>query len=419
MENLFTSFVHFQELLSHHPMFAAGLLLMAGHLIGKLATLIKFPEITGYIVAGLLVGESVTGIFPDHMNESFKIITEVALGLIALTIGAEFSAAKLKRIGRAAVIITAVQIVATFVAVTGAMLLLGMETPFALLLGAVATATAPAATVAVVQALRARGRFVDYLYSVVALDDAGCVILFSVVFAFTVRMLGAGGETASVASGVLHAFMEVGFSLLMGALSGFLLHKMTKNKQGTNEILIISLSLIFITTACSIVFHLSPLLTNMAAGSVLVNLSARNHRLFRILEPITPPLYALFFVIAGTELKLDVILRGDILLLGSVYILARGLGKYGGVWAGCAMSNIGRPIRGNLGWCMLPQAGVAIGLVLFIQASPLMNGLPPEQEALIHNMVNIVLLSVFINEMVGPPLSKMAIIRGTQIEETP
>jgi len=418
MENFFSSLAHFQELLSHHPMFAAGILLMMGHLIGKLAAKIRLPEITGYIVAGLLVGESVTGIFPDHMNESFKIITEVALGLIALTIGAEFSASKLKRIGRAAVIITLVQIVATFVAVAGGLILFGMETPFALLLGAVATATAPAATVAVVQALRARGRFIDYLYSVVALDDAGCVILFSVVFAFTARMLGAAGEAASAASGILHAFMEVGFSLLIGALGGFFLHKMTQNKHGTNEILIVSISLIFLTTACSIVFHLSPLLTNMAAGSVLVNLSARNHRLFRILEPLTPPLYALFFVIAGTELKLDVILRGDILLLGSVYIIARGIGKYGGVWAGCAMSGIGKPIRGNLGWCMLPQAGVAIGLVLLIEASPLMQNLSADQQALIHNLVNIVLLSVFVNELVGPPLSKMAIIRGNQMEDT-
>ncbi len=391
---------------------------MTGHLIGALAAKVKLPKITGYIVAGLLVGESVSGVFPSHMNESFKIITEVALGLIALTIGAEFSTAKLRRIGRAAVVITAVQILTTFVAVVGGLLLFGTEVPFALLLGAVATATAPAATVAVVQALRARGRFVDYLYSVVALDDAGCVILFSVVFAFTARLLGGGAEVGGdVGAGVFRAMMEVVFSVLLGVLGGVVLHRITKDKHATNEILIVLLGVIFITTAFSIVFHLSPLLTNMATGSALVNLSARNHRLFRILEPFTPPLYALFFVIAGTELKLDVILRGDVLLLGTVYILARAAGKYGGIWVGCTMSGIGKPIRENLGWCMLPQAGVAIGLVLLIQASPLMQGLSAGQQAVIHNMVNIVLLSVFVNELVGPPLSKMAIIRGNQMEE--
>lgn len=417
MENIFASLIHFKDLLSHHPMFAAGLLLMVGYLIGKLAAKIKLPEITGYIVAGLLVGESVSGIFPAHMNESFKIITEVALGLIALTIGAEFSVAKLRRIGRAAVIITLVQIITTFVAVSLGLVLFGMDLPFAVLLGAVATATAPAATVAVVQALRARGRFVDYLYSVVALDDAGCVILFGLVFAFTARLFGGTGEAINGGLAVARALGEVLFSILIGVFAGTILHKMTRDKVGTNEIMIVSLSIIFLSTAMAIVFHLSPLLTNMAAGCVLVNLSARNHRLFRALEPLTPPLYALFFVIAGTELKLDVILRGDILLLGVVYIVARGIGKYGGVWAGCALSGIGKPIRGNLGWCMLPQAGVAIGLVLLIQASPLMHGLAPEQEALIHNMINIVLLSVFVNELIGPPLSKMAIIRGNQMEE--
>lgn len=417
MENVITSLVHFKDLLSHHPMFAAGLLLMMGYLIGKLAVKVRLPEITGYIVAGLLVGESVTGIFPAHMNESFKIITEVALGLIALTIGAEFSAAKLRRIGRAAVIITLVQISATFLAVSLGLVLFGVELPFAVLLGAVATATAPAATVAVVQSLRARGRFVDYLYSVVALDDAGCVILFGLVFAFTARLFGGTGGEMNGGVEVARALGEVLASILIGLVAGTILHKMTRDKVGTNEIMIISLSIIFLSTAIAIVFHLSPLLTNMAAGCVLVNLSARNHRLFRTLEPLTPPLYALFFVIAGTELKLDVILRGDILLLGVVYIIARGIGKYGGIWAGCALSGIGKPIRGNLGWCMLPQAGVAIGLVLLIQASPLMHGLEPEQEALIHNMVNIVLLSVFVNELIGPPLSKMAIIRGNQMEE--
>ncbi len=220
-----------------------------------------------------------------------------------------------------------------------------------------------------------------------------------------------------MAAGVFNALMEVGFSLLLGVLGGVVLHRITKDKHATNEILIVLLGVIFITTAFSIVFHLSPLLTNMATGSALVNLSARNHRLFRVLEPFTPPLYALFFVIAGTELRLDVILRGDVLLLGTVYILTRAVGKYGGIWVGCTMSGVGKPIRENLGWCMLPQAGVAIGLVLLIQASPLMQGLSAGQQAVIHNMVNIVLLSVFVNELVGPPLSKMAIIRGNQMEE--
>lgn len=454
------TFLELKDLLCEHAMFATGLLLLTGYIIGEVAGKCRLPEITGYIVAGLLLGESVAGVFPKEMSHSFTIITEIALGLIALTIGAEFSISKLKRIGSAAVIITAAQIIATFVLVTGGLWFVGMDIPFALLLGAIATATAPAATVAVVQSLRARGKFIDYLYSVVALDDAGCVILFGLVFAFTSRMLGAGGADGGAGAAILHAFGEVFFSILVGVVAGLILHKMTQRKTSNNEIMIIALSTVFLSTAVAIVFHLSPLLTNMAAGCVLVNLAARNHRIFRILEPLTPPLYALFFVIAGTELNLAVIFKREILILGAVYIVARSIGKYGGVWLGCLASRIGEPIRGNLGWCMLPQAGVAIGLVLLVQTAPALQpaglrttnphaphavhagpaeaaapatpamaetkekikspaagGLTEAQFALIGTMVNIVLLSVFVNELIGPPLSKMAIIRGNQMED--
>lgn len=410
------SWHHLKDLLGAHPMFAAGILLMVGYLIGKLAVKVRLPEITGYIVAGLMLGEGITGIFPGHMHESFQIVTEVALGLIALTIGAEFSAAKLKRIGKEAFVITLAQIVATFVGVAGGLLLLDLDLPFALLLGAIATATAPAATVAVVQSLRARGPFIDYLYGVVALDDAGCVILFGVVFALVSPMIQAGGEAAHGASQILHALLEVSLSIVIGVISGALLHWLTRGKEGQNEITILAVSMLFLTTALAIVLHLSPLLTNMAAGCALVNLSARNHRIFRILEPLTPPIYALFFVIAGTELHLDIFADPRILGLGAVYIGFRSLGKYGGVWAGCAALKLPIPIRDNLGICMLPQAGVAIGLVLLIQASPVVTGLPLEQAEIVTDMVNIVLMSVFINEMIGPPLSKYAIIRGNGME---
>jgi Kef-type K+ transport system membrane component KefB len=403
-----------KAVLGEHPMFGAGLLLMSGYLIGKLAAKLKLPEVTGYILAGLLVGESVTGIFPRQMNQSFVIITETALGLIALAIGVEFSASKLRRIGRATVLINLTQVGVTLVAVTMALLLMGMEPPFALLLGAVSTTTAPAASMAVAQAMRARGKFIDYIHSVIALGDAGCLLLFGLILSFTGKLLGA---TTDGATDVMHALREVGISLLLGFLGGFVLHRVTRNKKGSNELLILSLGVIFMTTATAIIFHLSPLLSNMTMGCVLVNLSARNHRLFRILEPLTPPLYALFFVIAGTELNLEVFTRKDLAVLGGVYILVRALGKYGGAWLGCRIGGIHEPIRSNLGWCMLPQAGVALGLVLLIQTSPVMQRLSETQVAVLNDMVNIILMSVFVNELIGPPLLKMAILKGNQSSE--
>lgn len=400
-----------KTVLGEHPMFAAGLLLMAGYGLGKVAAKLRLPEVTGYLIAGLLVGESVTGIFPPRMNDSFVIITETALGLIALAIGVEFSFSKLRRIGRATVVINLTQVIATQAAVTLGMLLMGMHLPFALLMGAVACATAPAASLAVAQAMRARGKFIDYIHGVIALGDAGTLLLFGLILSFIGKLLGAGTHGGA---DVVYALREVGISLALGLTGALALHTITRGKKGQNELLILSLGVIFLSTATAIIFHLSPLLSNMTMGCVLVNLSARNHRLFRVLEPLTPPLYALFFVIAGTELNLDVFLRADLALMGGVYILTRALGKYYGAWAGCALGRIGEPIRSNLGWCMLPQAGVALGLVLLVQTSPVMQRLSDSQVLVLNDMVNIILMSVFVNELIGPPLLKMAILKGNQ-----
>lgn len=426
MEVIFENLVSLRNLLSQHPLFTVGIMLVMGYFFGTLAEKVKLPEITGFILAGLIMGSTVTGIIPHEMEESLKVVTEVALGLIALTIGGEFYWAKLKRMGREVVIITVVQIVLTFLAVSIGLILFKMPLPFALLLGAIASATAPAATVAIVQSLRAHGVFVDYLYGVVALDDAGCVILFSIVFAIASGMLL--GDTAAAeavgnavanhggAAVIGHALLEVLLSIAAGLISGIAVHFSTWKKQNNNEIMIITIGIVFLFTAMAVIFRLSPLLTNMAAGAVIINFSPKNHRIFRSLEPFTPPIYALFFVIAGTELNPAVLIQKDILIFGMIYILLRAIGKYGGVYIGCRVSKVKGVITKHLGLCMLPQAGVAIGLVLMIQASPLMHQLSPEQILMVDRMINIVLLSVFVNELVGPPVSRYAIIKGNEME---
>ncbi|MFW6250279.1 MAG: cation:proton antiporter [Alkalispirochaetaceae bacterium] len=414
MKAIVTYLVQLRDLLNQHPLFALGILLLVGFILGRAAGRIRLPEITGFIVAGILMGESVGGIVPPHMSEGLKLITEVALGLIALTIGGEFSLVKLKRLGRGIAVITISQIFATFLLVAAALYLVRFPLPFALLMGAIASATAPAATVAIVQALRARGLFIDYLYGVVALDDAGAVILFGSVFAFVSSIIGGGGESSVMLA--LGAVEEVLLSVVVGFVSGFLIHALARRRSNPNEILITTLGLLFTTTAVAVIFHLSPLLANMTAGAVIINLSPDNHRIFRVLRPLTPPIYALFFVIAGTELNPRIVTDGTVLILGGIYVLFRAVGKYGGVFVGCAMSGVSRSIRNYLGICMLPQAGVAIGLVLLVEASPLMEGLAAEQLQLVQTMINIVLFSVFVNELLGPPLSRFAILRGNEME---
>jgi Kef-type K+ transport system membrane component KefB len=405
--------VALRDLLNQHPLFALGILLVIGYLIGKLAGKVGLPEITGFIVAGLLIGDSVSGIVPRHMGEDLQLVTEMALGLIALTIGGEFYWAKLKRLGSAIAVITLVQLIASFLAVTGVLYLLSMPLPFSLLMGAIASATAPAATVAIVQALRVKGPFVDYLYGVVALDDAGAVMLFGLAMAAASAFLSGGTGGGHGGAVVLHAFSEVGLSVTLGLVAGFLIHLSAFRRRNENEILILTLGILFLSTAFAIVFELSPLLANMAAGAVVINLRADNHRIFHIIRPLTPPIYALFFVIAGTELRPEIVTQLDVLILGGAYIAARAFGKYFGVVLGARLSRAPERIRRYLGLCMFPQAGVAIGLVLLVEASPLLAGLTGEYGQIVETMVSIVLLSVFVNELVGPPLSKYALVRGT------
>ena len=416
MNSVINTVIHFKDLLGNNPVFGAGVLLIAGWIIGNIAAKVKLPHITGYIIAGIVVSESVLGVFPHHMGEGFSIITEIALGIIAITIGGEFYWGKLKRTGKAMIIITLIQLLASFSAVTLILWILDFPLPFALMLGAIASATAPAATVAIVQSLRCRGKFVDYLFGIVALDDAGCVILFGIIFAFASNLTGASAAGTASFSIAFHAIMEVVLSIVAGVISGLIMHFTIKNRKQTNEVLVIFLGLLFLTIAISVVFKLSPLLTNMTAGAVLINMSAENHRIFRAILPVTPPVYALFFVIAGTELSLDVLSQNTILIFGAAYIIARAAGKYLGVYFGCRICKVEKKITNFMGMCMLPQAGVAIGLVLLIQASPQMQNLTSEYSTVVDTMVNVVLMSVFFNELVGPPLSKLALMKGCAID---
>jgi len=415
MHSITEIIVALRDIFNHHLIFGVGVLLLGGYTLGKLAQVFKLPAVTGYIVAGLLLGDSITGLVHVEMTPNLRIITDIALGIIAITIGGEFNRAKLKRLGMDIVIITVVQLLATFAVVSAALFLFRLPLVYSLLLGAIASATAPAATVVIIQELRARGDYVDTLYGVVALDDAGCVVLFALVFAFVASFSGTGAEIPSFSATVGSAFMEIFSSIVVGFFGGLGLHYLTFKKTNQNEILILSLSMILLITAFAIALHLSPLLANMMAGAVIINISPRGIRALRALTPLTPPLYAAFFAIAGTELNLGIISSKAVVILGTVYILARAVGKYGGVWLGAALAKSQKRIRNNLGLSMLPQAGVAIGLVLFIQTTQLYLTSLPDIKFIFDQMVNIVLFAVLINELVGPPLSKYGILRGADI----
>jgi len=407
--NNFIQFFHDSMVLS------LGVLLFCGFFIGQLFEKIKLPAITGYIVTGLLLGESMTGIIHAEMGDNMKHITEIALGFIALTIGGEFSISKLRRTGVRILVLTLFEALGAFILVSTVLTLAGLRLPIALILGSISAATAPAATVVIIRELRARGDFVDHLYGVVAFDDAVCVILFGLVFAAVSPILSQTAAHASFVTTFLHSVFEVVFSLLLGVAGGAVTHMLTIKRQKINEILLVSLAILFIISAFATAVKLSPLLATMAMGATLTNLSHKNHRIFNYIEPLTPPVFAMFFILAGTELDVEVFSHGAVIGLGLLYLLSRFAGKMAGINIGGLITKTPARIRRYLGFCLFPQAGVAIGLALFVQASPLITHASDQIRDVFILIVNIVLLSVFINEMIGPAISKFGIKKGLNL----
>ena len=395
---------------SHHIIFSAGLLLVFGYVFGQLSEKIKLPAITGYIFAGILVGGSGLKLIHHENLEILNILSEVTLSFIAVIIGGEFSFYKLRAYGKKIIILTFAQMFLTFFLVSFGLIFIGLSSYVAFLLGAIAAATAPAATVVIVEKLKAKGEFVDYLYGIVALDDAGTVILFSVAFALSTSLIS--GSNTSFLNSTFHAFLDILFSIIIGVFGGIAIHLSTAKKRNMNEIKIITLGILFITTSISISLELSPLIANMTVGMLLVNLSKKNVRILFALQPLTAPLYAIFFAIAGTELSLEIFKDKSVILAGFLFIILRALGKYFGIYLSSIPLKIPPKVQKYLGLGLLPQAGVAIGLVLFVQASPIIKNASEAIQKEITVMINIVLMSVFFNELVGPILAKIAILKN-------
>lgn len=408
-----------RNLLHNNLIFGVGALLLAGFVGGKLAARLKLPTISGYIVAGLLLGPSILNIVPDHIVESLAPVPHIALGLIAITIGSEFRIAKLRQTGRNILIITTIQLLMTFAAVALALRLFGAPAPMALLLGAIASATAPAATVAIAQELRARGPLVSVLFGVVALDDAFCITLFGFIMAFAATMIGTSTAAGPVAM-LLHPLREIFISVAIGLVLGYIVHRLVLDRKSNNEIIVIVLGFVLLASGITLSIHVSALIANMVMGFLLVNLSPKNARVMRILEPLSPPIYAAFFALAGTELDIRTLAQTGI--LGLIYLCARAVGKYTGAYVGCVAAKERPTTRKYLGLALLPQAGVAIGLILVLQDTAAFTHLP-----YMGKMVNIVLASILVNEVVGPPLTKLAFeasgsarrtLGGARIRET-
>lgn len=400
--------------------------LIAGMMMTRVVKPLKLPAVTAYLIAGVLVGPYCLGLlkisglgFISHGNvEQFSIISDVALGFIAFAIGNEFRLSQLRETGRQATIVGIVQALFATLFVDIALILLHfavgdiLPLPSAIILGAIATATAPAATLMVVRQYKAKGKLTDILLPVVALDDAVGLVVFAVSFGIA-EALGSGRVDA--VSIVLEPIIEIVLSLILGAAMGYILTQLEKLFNSNSNRLTLVISIVILTVALSMMefdfygIHIgfSSLLVCMMLGTVFCNICPVSFDLMERADKWTVPLNALFFVISGAELELSVFAKMSVVLIGIVYIISRSLGKYVGAYVSCELSKCDETVKKYLGITLLPQAGVALGMCVTVSAKMGENG------SLIRN---IVLFAVLIYELFGPVMTKNALMAAGDIK---
>ena len=406
---------------------ALSLSLIAGLLLSRLAKLVQLPAVTAYLVAGVIIGPFCLGqlgieglgFISLEWVENFSILCDVALGFIAFSIGNEFRLSQLKQIGKQATIIGILQAVVTTVLVDIVLIALSfilpegvLPLPVAITLGAIAAATAPAATLMVVKQYKAKGPVTSVLLPVVALDDAVGLVLFAVSFGIA-RSLGSA-EAVSVLNIVLEPIIEVVLSLLLGAIMGFLFNLMERFFHSRSKRMAVSVAFLLITVAISslkfTVFGIhvgfSSLLACMMLGTIFCNICDFSEELMERVDRWCAPILILFFVISGAELNLSVFSNWIIVLVGVVYIIARSAGKMLGAFSSAKLSKSEPNIVKYLGITLLPQAGVALGMAN--QAEKALEG---------GNLVlNITLFAVLVYELIGPFLTKKALEAAGEIK---
>ena len=410
---------------------SVSIALLAGLMMTRAFKPMKLPSVTAYLIAGVLIGPYCLGSLgieglgfnSSHAVEALGLVADVALGFIAFSIGSEFRLEELKKTGKQALVIGILQaLVATlFVDVALYVVYLMMPDkltlPQVIVLGAIATATAPAATLMVVRQYKADGPLTRLLLPIVALDDAVGLIVFAVSFGVAKTMISGNLDMVSI---IVNPIMEIIFSLGLGAVMGWILTQLEKMFNSNTNRLNMTIAFVFLTVSLSMLdFHIGPvhisfssLLVCMMLGTIFCNICPLSHDLMEKSDKWTSPLLALFFVISGAELELSVFADVSIVIIGITYIIFRSLGKYFGTFASAKLVKCEPNICKYLGITLLPQAGVALGMCALAAASPEMG----EQGALIRN---ITLFAVLIYELVGPLLTKQALKAAGDIKPIP
>ena len=398
--------------------------LIGGLLLSRLAKRLALPAVTAYLVTGLLLGPfcigalglSGLGFASMEAVERLNILSQVALGFIAFTIGNEFRVSQLKTMGRQAIIVGILQAAAATALVDLALIVLHLVRPgiisvsSAITLGSIAAATAPAATLMVVRQYKADGPMTRLLLMVVAIDDAVGLVLFSASFGVAMAL---ESGSVSVVTVLVEPLVEIVLSLVLGAAAGLALYWVERFFHSRSKRLSISIGFVLLTAGLSmeefevggVRCGFSLLLVCMMTGTVFCNICDFSEELMARVDGWTAPLFVLFFVLSGAELDLSVLKDPSVLLIGVIYIFVRSLGKYLGAYGSCALTGCDEKIKKHLGITLLPQAGVALGMAITAQA--LADG------AVVRS---VVLFSVLVYELVGPALTKRSLLAAGEIQ---
>ena len=382
-----------------------GILLFCGLIFGRLAKFCHLPNVTGYLVAGLVLGPCCLKILPAGLLPNLDIISDVALGFIAFSVGSEFKLSYLKKVGAGPLIIAFFEAFAAILLVFAGLMIAGFPLDFSLVLSSIAAATAPAATIMVVRQYQSKGPVTDTLLTVVAVDDAVALMGFGIASAVAQAV---GGVSGSIAWTICKPLLEIVGALGIGAVMGVLvLVPMRFFKKDGNRLIIVC-GFIFLGVAVANLLELSSLLLIMAMGAVLVNVVRQGNTINRVADFVTPPIFLLFFAISGAEL--DVSVLPSIGLVGVLYVVLRVAGKWMGASLGAAIAKSPPTVKKYLGAALLPQAGVAIGLSMI--ATQMFPDYGPTIKA-------VILCGTFIYELIGPAVTRISLKAAGEITTEP
>ncbi len=391
---------------------ALGIMIIAGYFGGVIAARVKFPRITGYLIVGILLSPSVLHLIPKATIENLDIIISIALGIIAYLIGGSLRLESIRKLGRSIAWITPLQsvgpwflstlviaLLAPFILLIPGATFSNTYFPMAFVLGAIASATAPAATIAIIREYKARGPLTTTLLAVVALDDVIAIIAFAIAAGIALPLVSDAGGFSAYQTLVI-PFLHIVESVAIGTVFGFAAIYIAKLVRTRASLLVVVFGTITLVIGVTELLGVSSLLANMVVGFIVINKAKRDEMLF-VIEDIENLIFAVFFVLAGMHFDLSAMQAAGMLAL--LIILCRGIGKYFGVRIGARISGAPNVVKKYLGLALLPKAGVTIGLGLLLE--PLF----PTFGAI---MFNALLASTIINELFAPPLAKYAIFKA-------